>query len=83
MATDEQGQASCQILGYHGFFASVGNGKGVAAYTRKTMDFDCTKEPNFQISTLRGEIDLINVYRSHGANDAKVMEALRENLDEG
>ena len=67
LATDEQGQASCQLLGYHGFFASVGNGKGVAAYTRSSMDFECTKEPYFQISTLRGEVDLINVYRSHGA----------------
>ena len=83
LAIDEQGQASCQLSGYHGYFASVGNGKGVAAYARKSMDFDCIKEPNFQISTLRGEVDIINVYRSHGANDAKVMESLRQKIDEG
>ena len=82
---DELGQASCQIPGYHGFFASVGNGKGVAAYARKRMDIDNIKEANFQISTLKGEggVDIFNVYRSHGANDAKVMEALRQKLDEG
>ena len=83
--TDEQGQASCQLPGYHGFFASVGNGKGVAAYTRKSMDFDYIKGTNFQISTLKGGggVDIINVYRSQGANDAKVTEALREKIDEG
>ena len=65
--------------------ASVGNGRGVAAYTRKSIDFDCIKENNFQISTLRGEggVDIFNVYRSHGANDAKVIEALRLKIDEG
>merc|ERR1712126_266671 len=31
----------------------------------------------------RGEVDFINVYRSNGANDAKLMEALREKVDEG
>ena len=83
--TDELGHSSCQIPGYNGNFASVGNGKGVAAYTKKIMDFNCIKETNFQISTLRGEggVDIINVYRSHGANDAKVMEALRQEIDEG
>ena len=30
-----------------------------------------------------GGVDIFNVYRSHGANDAKVMEALRQKLDEG
>ena len=83
--TDELGHTSCQISGYNGYFASVGNGKGVAAYTRKSMDFDCIKEHNFQISMLRGGegVDIINVYKSHGANDAKVMEALRQEIDEG
>ena len=61
----------------------MGNGKGIAAYTRVSMDFDTIKEPNFQISTLKGDVDIINVYRSHGANDAKVMEALRQRIDEG
>ena len=83
LATDEQGEASCQVPGYHGYFSSVGNGKGIAAYTRVSMDFDTIKEPNFQISTLKGDVDIINVYRSHGANDAKVMEALRQRIDEG
>ena len=83
--TDEMGQTSCQIPGYSGYFASVGNGKGVAAYTRKKLDFDCIKGTNFQISTLRGGegVDIINVYRSQGANDAKVMKVLRQNIDEG
>ena len=83
--TDELGHTSCQIPGYNGHFASVGNGKGVAAYTRRSMEFDCIKEPNFQISMLRGGagVDILNVYRSHGANDAKVMEALRLKIDEG
>ena len=64
-------------------FASVGNGKGIASYNRKYFNFDCIKEPLYQISVLRGEVDLINVYRSSGANDAKVMESLRQMIDEG
>ena len=49
------------------------------------MDIDNIKKINFQISTLKVEegVDIFNVYRSHGANDAKVMEALRQKLDEG
>ena len=82
--TDELGHTSCQIPGYNGYFGSVGNGKGVAAYTKKSMDFDCIKGTNFQVSTLRGGgVDIINVYRSHGANDAKLIEALRQKIDEG
>ena len=83
LCTDKQGQESCQLPGYEANFASVGNGKGIASYTQKSLVFDCMKEPLYQISVLRGEADYINVYRSSGANDAKVMEALREKIDEG
>ena len=81
--TDEQGQESCQLTGFDANFASVGNGKGIASYTKKRLAFDCIREPLYQISVLKGEVDIINVYRSSGANDAKVMEALREKIDEG
>ena len=37
LLTDEQCQESCQTTGYYAHFASVGNGKGVATYTRKSM----------------------------------------------
>ena len=83
LCTDEQGQNSCLIPGYNAHFASVGNGKGIASYTKKRLAFDCVREPLYQISVLRGEVDHINVYRSSGANDAKVMESLREKIDEG
>ena len=83
LCNDEQGQSSCQVPGYEANFASVGNGKGIASYNRKYFNFDCIKEPLYQISVLRGEVDLINVYRSSGANDAKVMESLRQMIDEG
>ena len=81
--TDEQGQNSCQVPGYEANFASVGNGKGIASYSKKSLTFECIKEPLYQISVQRGEVDYINVYRSTGANDAKVMETLREKVDEG
>ena len=83
LSTDEQGQTSCQIPGYEVNFASVGNGKGIASYSKKRLNFECIKEPLYQISVQRGEVDYINVYRSNGANDAKVVEALREKVDEG
>ena len=83
LSTDEQGQNSCQIPGYEANFASVGNGKGIASYTKKSLVFDCIKEPLYQISLLRGEVDYINVYRSSGAHDAKVIETLRRMIDEG
>ena len=83
LCSDAQGQNSCQIPGYNAHFASVGNGKGIASYTKKRLAFECIREPLYQISVLRGEVDHINVYRSSGASDAKVMEALREKIDEG
>ena len=83
LCTDEQGQACCQIPGYHAHFGSVGNGKGVATYTRKSMGYRITKESNFQISTLSGDIDFINVYRSSGANVTAVMDALEKEINEG
>ena len=83
LCTDEQGQACCQIPGYHAHFGSVGNGKGVATYTRKSMGYRITKESNFQISTLKGDVDVINVYRSSGANVTAVMDALEKEIDKG
>ena len=83
LSLDEQGLNSCQIPGYEANFASVGNGKGIASYTKKRLTFECIKEPLFQISVQRGEVDYINVYRSGGANDAKVVEVLRQKIDEG
>ena len=80
---DDQSLASCQIPGYHAHFSSVGNGKGVATYTRKSMGFRSTKESNFQISTLRGDVDFINVYRSNGASISSVMDALEKEINEG
>ena len=83
MITDGQGQASCQILGYYAQFVSVGNGKGVAAYSRKSMGSRCIKESNFQILILRGDVDVIGLYRSSGANVTSVMDALEKEIDEG
>ena len=83
LESDERGQASCQILGYYAHFGSVGNGKGVATYTRKSMGFQSIKEPNYQISKLSGDVDFINVYRSSGANVSNVMDALEKIIDEG
>ena len=80
---DDQSLASCQIPGYHAHFSSVGNGKGVATYTRKSMGYRSTKESNFQIATLRGDVDVINVYRSSGANLTAVMDALEKEIIEG
>ena len=83
LSNDEQGHVSCQVPEYEENFASVGNGKGIASYTKKSLAFECIKEPLYQFSVQRGEVDYINVYRSSGANDAKLMEALREKVDEG
>ena len=83
LRSDEQGQASCQILGYYGHFDSVGNGKGIATYTRKSMGFESIKQPNYQISRSRGDVDYINVYRSSGANVSSVMDELEKEIDEG
>ena len=83
LESDEQGQESCQILGYYAHFGSVGNGKGVATYTKKSMGFQSIKEPNYQISRLSGDVDFINVYRSSGANVSNVMDALEKEIDEG
>ena len=83
LISDEQGEASCQILGYYAHFGSVGNGKGVATYSRKRMGFENIKEPNYQISRFRGDVDFINVYRSSGANVSSVMDELEKEIDEG
>ena len=83
LLSDEQGQARCQIPGFYAHFGSVGNGKGVATYTRKSMGFESIKEPNYQISVSRGDLDFINVYRSSGANVSSVMDAIEKEIDEG
>ena len=83
LLADAHGQESCLIPGFYAHFGSVGNGKGVATYTRKSMGFECIKEPNFQISVCRGDVDFINVYRSSGANVSSVMDALEKEIDGG
>ena len=83
LCTDEQGQNICLITGYNAHFASVGNGQGIASYTKKRLAFDCIREPLYQISVLRGEVDQINVYRSSGANVSSVMDAIEKEIDEG
>ena len=64
----EQKQGRYQLEGYHGYFNSVGPGKGVAVYVKEGLQIlgvHNFTDSNIQLSkiTLR-KLDIINIYRS-------------------
>ena len=64
----EQRQGRYQLEGYHGYFNSVGPGKGVAVYVKEGLQIlgiHNFTDSNIQLSKITlGKLDIINIYRS-------------------
>ena len=64
----EQRQDRYQLEGYHGYFNSVGPGKGVAVYVEEGLQIlgiHNFTDSNIQLSKITlGKLDIINIYRS-------------------
>ena len=77
---------SADIPGYGLHLNSKGRGKGIAMYTKMTFDevYTHIKTDKSQMTRLSTPyVDVINIYRSQGANNSELVEDLRQLIQEG
>ena len=82
--TSDSVTADLHIPGYSLSLNSIGPGKGVASYGRLSHDqsFTCIKTTNYQmIQSQSHPVNIINIYRSQGANNYELLDDLEKIVD--